>query len=68
MLRRVLATCGNADCGRLGHGAKQSSVEIPQVVRALLDLQVHSASAGGAHTAVSQVSSFIGPHLHMVLA
>jgi alpha-tubulin suppressor-like RCC1 family protein len=51
MLRRVLATWGNADCGRLGHDALVASVEIPRVLTPLLDLRITGVTAGGAHTA-----------------
>ncbi|KAL4535282.1 hypothetical protein Ndes2526B_g06182 [Nannochloris sp. 'desiccata'] len=51
-LRRVLATAGNPDCGRLGHGLIKGDVEFPLVVKGLLGLQPTQVSAGGAHTAV----------------
>ena len=51
-LRRVLATAGNPDCGRLGHDFIKGAVEFPLVVKSLLGLQPTQVSAGGAHTAV----------------
>ena len=50
-LRRVLATAGNPDCGRLGHELIKGAVEFPLVVKNLLGLQPRAVSAGGAHTA-----------------
>lgn len=51
-MRRVLATFGNGDCGRLGHSAAEFlGEEVPRVVRALLGCPVRTAAAGGAHTA-----------------
>lgn len=51
-MRRVLATFGNGDCGRLGHSAADFlGEEVPRVVRALLGCPVRTAAAGGAHTA-----------------
>jgi alpha-tubulin suppressor-like RCC1 family protein len=50
--RRVLATAGNPDCGRLGHELIKEAVEFPLVVKHLLGLQPAQVSAGGAHTAV----------------
>lgn len=50
--RRVLATFGCGDCGRLGLGVDSLlSQEVPHVVRALLDTQLHHVACGGAHTA-----------------
>ncbi len=51
-MRRVLATFGNGDCGRLGHSAADwLGEEVPRVVRALLGCPVRTVAAGGAHTA-----------------
>lgn len=52
MLRRVLATWGNGDCGRLGLSRVGISEEIPRIVRALLDVQIKQVACGGAHTVV----------------
>lgn len=51
-LRRVLATAGNPDCGRLGHDLIKGAVEFPLVVKSLLGLQPTQVSVGGAHIAV----------------
>ena len=50
MLRRLVATWGNADHGRLGHGALPSQI-LPRVVAALGGTDIAAVSAGGAHTA-----------------
>lgn len=52
-MRRVLATFGNGDCGRLGHSlADHGCEEVPRVVRALLGVpRLAQVVAGGAHTA-----------------
>lgn len=52
-MRRVLATFGNGDCGRLGHSSfDHACEEVPRVVRALVGVQpLASVAAGGAHTA-----------------
>lgn len=51
-LRRVLATFGCGDCGRLGLGPDAlMSQQVPHVVRALLDTQLAAVACGGAHTA-----------------
>lgn len=52
-MRRVLATFGNGDCGRLGHSAAEHMCEeVPRVVRALLGAPpLVAVAAGGAHTA-----------------
>jgi alpha-tubulin suppressor-like RCC1 family protein len=47
----VLATFGNGDCGRLGHGTLFPE-ELPRLVRALLDVEIAAVACGGAHTAV----------------
>jgi alpha-tubulin suppressor-like RCC1 family protein len=47
--RRVLATAGSLDCGRLGRGGAADALT---VVRSLLDVDVAAVAAGGAHTAV----------------
>lgn len=52
MLRRVLATFGNGDCGRLGFARVGVSEQLPRVVKALLDVQIKQAACGGAHTVV----------------
>lgn len=51
--RRVLATFGNGDCGRLGHSLTELGCEeVPRLVRALLGTPpVSAVAAGGAHTA-----------------
>lgn len=53
MARRVLATFGNGDCGRLGHSLTELGCEeVPRMVRALLGTPPAAAvAAGGAHTA-----------------
>lgn len=53
MRRRVLATFGSGDCGRLGHSAVDHACEeVPRVVRALVGAPPPTAVAcGGAHTA-----------------
>lgn len=50
-MRRVLATFGNGDCGRLGHSLEYASEELPRVVRALLGVPLKAVACGGAHTA-----------------
>eukprot|EP00191_Tetraselmis_sp_GSL018_P001473 CAMPEP_0177600378 /NCGR_PEP_ID=MMETSP0419_2-20121207/13587_1 /TAXON_ID=582737 /ORGANISM="Tetraselmis sp., Strain GSL018" /LENGTH=144 /DNA_ID=CAMNT_0019093359 /DNA_START=193 /DNA_END=624 /DNA_ORIENTATION=- len=50
MLRRLLATWGNADFGRLGHGAIESQM-LPRVVEVLKEENIVQVSSGGAHTA-----------------
>ena len=52
MFRRVLATWGNGDCGRLGSARLGISELLPRVVSALLDVQIEAVACGGAHTAV----------------
>lgn len=52
VLTRVLATWGNGDFGRLGHGVECVSEELPRVVAALRDHNVLQVACGGAHTAV----------------
>lgn len=51
-MRRVLATFGNGDCGRLGHSLTEHACEeVPRVVRALLGTPpIRTVAAGGAHT------------------
>eukprot|EP00887_Chlorella_sp_A99_P006348 scaffold3.g6348.t1 len=52
MMRRVLATFGCGDAGRLGLCPDcLLSQEVPHVVRALLDTQLRQVACGGAHTA-----------------
>jgi len=53
MLRRAVATCGNADFGRLGLGRELTVVEIPKIITSLIDLHPVAVSAGGAHTATA---------------
>jgi len=52
MWRRVVATFGNPDCGRLGLGERRGTVEIPVLITELLGLRPQAVAAGGAHTAV----------------
>jgi alpha-tubulin suppressor-like RCC1 family protein len=52
MLRRVLATWGNGDCGRLGFARLGHGELLPRVVGALLDVEIKQVACGGAHTAV----------------
>ncbi|PSC71361.1 ultraviolet-B receptor UVR8 [Micractinium conductrix] len=51
-MRRVLATFGNGDCGRLGHSlVDHAAEEVPRVVRSLLGgPPLAAVAAGGAHT------------------
>eukprot|EP00192_Tetraselmis_astigmatica_P004376 CAMPEP_0117652148 /NCGR_PEP_ID=MMETSP0804-20121206/2473_1 /TAXON_ID=1074897 /ORGANISM="Tetraselmis astigmatica, Strain CCMP880" /LENGTH=429 /DNA_ID=CAMNT_0005458177 /DNA_START=95 /DNA_END=1385 /DNA_ORIENTATION=- len=51
MLRRLAATWGNADYGRLGHGKVLSRTR-PRVIAELCGIDVKAVEAGGAHTAV----------------
>jgi len=51
MLRRLAATWGNADFGRLGHGAI-TGVEAPRLVEGLKTTDASQVASGGAHTAV----------------
>lgn len=49
--KHVIATFGNGDCGRLGHGEPFKSLEIPtQVCQSLLGLNMTNVACGGAHT------------------
>jgi alpha-tubulin suppressor-like RCC1 family protein len=48
--RRVLATAGSLDCGRLGR--LDGAADALTAVRSLLDVDVAAVAAGGAHTAV----------------
>ena len=46
-----VATCGNGDFGRLGHGAgTTTSQSYPTIVEALNGLRVKQVACGGAHT------------------
>lgn len=49
---KLLATWGNGDFGRLGHGLGCVSEQVPRVVAALRDKRVAQVACGGAHTAV----------------
>eukprot|EP00884_Botryococcus_braunii_P015207 jgi/Botrbrau1/236/Bobra.0022s0212.1 len=50
--RRVLASWGNGDFGRLGHGSPCTAETRPRVVNALAGQEVVQVACGGAHTAV----------------
>ena len=50
--RRIVATYGNGDFGRLGHGLTCISQVIPRVISALASYDVKAVDCGGAHTAV----------------
>lgn len=49
--RRVLATWGNGDFGRLGHGLPLAAEELPRVVSGLAGEEIVAVACGGAHTA-----------------
>ena len=49
-LKRMLFACGIGDSGQLGHGSLASTALFTAVL-GLCDVQVASASCGGAHTA-----------------
>jgi alpha-tubulin suppressor-like RCC1 family protein len=51
-LSRLLATWGNGQHGRLGHGPGTGSELFPRVVTALAGSNVLQVACGGAHTAV----------------
>lgn len=50
--RRVLATWGNGDFGRLGHGTPFAAEAVPRVVSGLAGEEIAAVACGGAHTAV----------------
>jgi len=53
MLRRLVATWGNSDFGRLGHvSLNQGGVDTPRLVGGLLNVNATQVATGGAHTAV----------------
>eukprot|EP00775_Hariotina_reticulata_P010632 gene10632-10790_t len=49
-MKRLLATFGNGQFGRLGHGSESNEL-FPRVVSALTGIKVTAVAAGGAHTA-----------------
>lgn len=52
-MKKVIATAGNVDCGRLGHVVgSHASFEFFTVVKSLVGVQPRAVAAGGAHTAV----------------
>ena len=51
--QRLLATWGNGDYGRLGHGVDCLSETLPRVCASLTDLPVLQAVCGGAHTVIT---------------
>lgn len=57
MRRRVLATFGSGDCGRLGHSAVDHACEeVPRVVRALVGAPTLDAVTCGGAVRVSRAS------------
>lgn len=53
-VRRIVATFGNGDCGRLGHGDPLRCVEIPkQIGGDVAGVNVSGVACGGAHSVVA---------------
>lgn len=52
LARRVLASWGNGDFGRLGHGSPCLSELKPRVINGLAEQEVVQVACGGAHTAI----------------
>ena len=51
-MRRVVASWGNGDFGRLGHGQACLSEEVPKLCAMLSEIGAQQVACGGAHTAV----------------
>jgi len=63
-MKRLLATFGNGQFGRLGHGSESNEL-FPRVLSALTDVKVTAVAAGGAHTAAvaGWIKQMIAVHL-----
>ena len=48
--KRLLASWGNTDAGRLGHGTAVTTCLLPRIISALQDQEIVHAACGGAHT------------------